>query len=59
MQTFSIVPEFLAHEGMKSGKVEYILHDWTLDPIDVFAAWPSNKPKNGLIKLLVRELSTQ
>jgi DNA-binding transcriptional LysR family regulator len=55
----AIVPEFLAHEGVKSGEVEFVLPDWTLDPIDVFAAWPSNAPKNGLIKLLVRELSTQ
>lgn len=53
----AVVPEFLAKEGISSGKVEYVLPDWELDPINVFATWPSNAPKHGLIKLFVDEVS--
>ena len=31
--------------------------DWTLDPVTVYAEWPSNAPKQGLIKLLVDALA--
>ena len=53
----AVVPEFLTEAGIKSGDVEYVLPDWSLDPIDVFAVWPSNAPKHGLIRLLIGELS--
>lgn len=54
---FAVVPEFLAEEGVRAGAVHYVLPDWKLDPIQVFAAWPANAPKNGLIKLLVDAIS--
>lgn len=53
----AVVPEFLAEEDIASGVVEYVLPDWKLEPIEVFAAWPSNAPKNGLINLLVNAIS--
>lgn len=53
----AVVPELLAVEGIKSGAVKYVLPDWKLDPIEVFAAWPSNAPRNGLINLLVDAIS--
>lgn len=52
----AVVPEFLAEQGIISGDVEYVLPDWKLDPIDVFATWPSNAPKHGLIKLFIGEI---
>ena len=53
----AVVPDFLAKEGVISGVVKYVLPDWTLDPIEVYADWPSNAPKNGLINLLVDAIS--
>lgn len=55
----AVVPEFLAEEGIASGAVECVLPDWTLDPLDVFATWPSNAPKDGLIKLFIDEISPE
>lgn len=48
----AVVPAFLAEEGINSGAVQNLLPEWKLDPISVFATWPSNAPKNGLINLL-------
>lgn len=53
----AVVPEFLTTEDVANGRIQYVLPDWQLDPIDVFAEWPSNAPKHGLIKLLVGALS--
>ncbi len=53
----AVVPEFLIEAGTASGDVKYVLPDWKLDPIEVFAEWPSNAPKNGLINLLIDEIS--
>lgn len=53
----AVVPEFLAADGIKSGAIEVVLPDWKLTPIEVFAAWPSNAPKHGLINLLVDAIS--
>jgi len=49
----AVVPEFLAEEGLSAGVVVSVLPEWKMEPIEVFAEWPSNAPKNGLIKLLV------
>ena len=53
----AVVPEFLAFDDVAAGVVEFVLPDWELDPIDVFAVWPSNAPKTGLISLLMTELA--
>jgi len=53
----AVVPEFVASEDVESGLVEHVLPNWKLEPIEVFAAWPSNAPKHGLIKLLINEIS--
>jgi len=55
----AVVPEFLAEEGIALGVVKYVLPDWTLEPLDVFANWPANAPKHGLVKLFVNEISPQ
>lgn len=53
----AIVPEFLATDDVAAGRVSYVLPDWELNEINVFAVWPSNAPKNGLIRLILEELS--
>ena len=53
----AVVPELLADEDVKSGVVQYVLPEWKLEAIDVFAEWPSNAPKYGLISLLVDAIS--
>lgn len=52
----AVVPEFLAAESIASGAMKYVLPDWQLDPINVFATWHSNAPRHGLIKLFVDEI---
>ncbi len=53
----AIVPEFLATERAEIDQIIHVLPEWELDPIQVYAQWPTNAPKNGLIKLLVDEIS--
>lgn len=53
----AVVPELLADEYVRSAALQYVLPEWQLEPIDVFAEWPSNAPKNGLISLLVDAIS--
>ncbi len=54
---FAIVPEFLAKEDVSAGIVEHVLPDWTIAPLEVFAVWPANAPKHGLIHLTLDALS--
>lgn len=53
----AVVPEFFTQGGLSTGETTVVLPDWKLDPIEVYAEWPSNAPKHGLIKLLVNALS--
>lgn len=53
----AIVPELLAKDDIASGKVKFILPDWELQTINVFADWPMNAPRKGLVRLLVDKLS--
>ncbi|MBM2322328.1 MULTISPECIES: LysR family transcriptional regulator [Marivita] len=53
----AIVPDFLANEDVGSGSMKYVLPNWELHAIDVFAAWPANAPKHGLIHLALDALS--
>lgn len=55
----AIVPSLLADDNVASEKVEFVMPDGELDVIDVFAAWPSNAPRNGLIRLLIDALSKE
>ncbi len=53
----AIVPDFLASEDVEAGSMRHVLPDWKLRAIDVFAAWPANAPKHGLIHLALDALS--
>lgn len=54
----ALVPEFLATDDLENGRIEYVLPDWELAPIEIFAEWPPNAPKHGLTMLLVEYLDT-
>jgi len=54
---YTIVPEFLATNDVIDRKVEFLLPDWELTPIDVFAVWPANAPRQGLVRLILEDLS--
>jgi len=52
----AIIPEYFTAPLVEAGELEYVLSDWAVEPINVFAVWPSNAPKNGLVKHLVKFL---
>lgn len=49
----AIVPEFLAEADIATGALQYVLPNWKVDPVGVFAVWPTNAPKYGLVKHFV------
>ncbi len=53
----ALLPDFLIDDEVEAGRLDYVLHDWRVKPLDVFAVWPSNAPKDGLIKHFVNYLS--
>jgi len=53
---YTIVPEYLAEDDVTAGRVEFLLPEWEMSPIDVFAVWPANAPKHGLVHLMLKEL---
>lgn len=53
----AIVPDFLAQSDIESGIVRHVLPEWTLPAIEVFAEWPVNAPRHGLIHLALDVLS--
>jgi len=55
----AIIPEYFSEPLIDTGELEYVLSEWTVPPISVFAVWPSNAPKNGLVKHLVKYLKAK
>jgi DNA-binding transcriptional LysR family regulator len=53
----AIVPEFLAAPDFENGTMKKVLPEWELGSISVFAEWPANAPKHGLIHLALDALS--
>lgn len=53
----AIVPEFLAAEDLKQDRVVNVLPHWAPYRVEVFANWPANAPKNGLIHLFLDEIA--
>jgi DNA-binding transcriptional LysR family regulator len=52
----AIVPAYLATEDLKAGRIECVLPDWELDPIQMYLDWPVNAPRRGLIRLFADEM---
>lgn len=53
----AIVPDFLAAGDVAAGSMRFVLPDWTIKPIEVFAEWPANAPKHGLVHLALGALN--
>ncbi len=53
----AVIPEFIAEKHVRDGDLTYVMPSWGVDPVPVFAVWPANAPKGGLIKLLVNFLN--
>ena len=53
----AIVPDFLARKDIDAGQMKCVLADWKLQSIDVYAEWPANAPKHGLVHLALDWLS--
>jgi DNA-binding transcriptional LysR family regulator len=53
----AIIPDFLATNDLDEGRVVNVLPDWAVPSIEVYAVWPSNAPKHGLIRLAIDALS--
>ena len=53
----AIVPDYLAAADVEDGIMQYVLPDWEPDPVTVFAEWPANIPRKGLVRLLLDWLS--
>lgn len=49
----SLVPEFLAEEDVRNGIVEYVLPDWHVESLGIYAVWPENASRNSLTRILV------
>lgn len=54
---FAVVPEFLAEADVALGSMAFLLPEWELPSIGIFAEWPANAPKHGLIHLALDALS--
>ncbi|SMX36738.1 LysR family transcriptional regulator [Octadecabacter ascidiaceicola] len=52
----AIVPEFLVKPDIESSVMDYVLPNWELRRISVYAEWPANVPKNGLVHLALSAL---
>ena len=53
----AIVPDFLAQQDIAAGLMQYVLPDWNVDNVGVFAVWPPNAPKEGLSALFIKFLA--
>ena len=53
----AIVPDFLTEPDAAAGLLRYVLPDWTVTPVSVYAVWPANAPKDGLVKRFVEFLA--
>lgn len=53
----AIVPQFLTENDVAAGVVQIVLPDWELDALDVFAEWPSNASRHGIVRLFVSEIA--
>ncbi len=53
----AIIPEFLVEADVTAGTLRYVLPDWSVSPVGVFAVWPPNAPRDGLVKHFVEFLA--
>ena len=49
----AMIPEFLVSSDIAAGGLRHVLPDWTVSPVGVFAVWPANAPRDGLVRQFV------
>ena len=54
----AFVPDFLAEDDINDGLMEYVLPDWHVEDIGIYAVWPQNAPRLGLTRYLVDHLAS-
>lgn len=55
----AMLPEYLLEQDVTAGVMEYVLPDWSIVPVGVYAVWPPNAPKDGLTALFVEALTSR
>lgn len=51
------LPEFLVTEDITAGITQFVLPDWQLEPLGIYAVWPPNAVKNSLTMRFVDYLT--
>ncbi len=49
-------PRYLSEEDVKRGEMQEILPDWSLDPLKVYAVWPSNMSTSSIAYKLINDI---
>ncbi len=55
----AIIPDFLSEADVNAGRLQVVLPDWTVTPVGVYAVWPSNAPRDGLVKQFVEFMAVE
>jgi len=55
----AIIPDFLIEADVRAGALEVVLPKWTVPEVGVYAVWPSNAPRDGLVKQFVEFLAAE
>ena len=51
------LPYFLAEVEINAGRLVELIPDWQVEPLEVFAVWPTNAPRESLTRRLLDFLS--
>lgn len=49
----AMIPELLVEADIAAGTLRHVLPDWTVSSVGVFAVWPANAPRDGLVRQFV------
>ncbi|MEM8797951.1 MAG: LysR family transcriptional regulator [Pseudomonadota bacterium] len=47
------LPDFLIETDLENGALVHLLPEWTVEPVGVYAIWPPNAPRGGLVSRFV------
>ena len=53
----ALLPRFLTEPYVNEGRLTYVLEEWEVAPMDIFAVWPPNVTTDGIVKKFVQFLS--
>ena len=55
----AIIPDFLIEADVSAGELQLVLPKWAVPEVGVYAVWPSNAPRDGLVKHFVEFLAAE